>query len=256
MDLTLQWLAASLTTALLAGQIGPLLTPASPAPPPEELRQTHPLPGEGRLRLENHSGEIRIIGWKRDEVRLEAVKRADTAAHLSAVRIEVTQTNDGLRIATRQPPQHPARVDYTLHVPRRTRLEKVSTVSGDILVQSVRGGVTASTVNSDVVATDVAGDVRLRSVNGQVKATVAEVSEGQSVDLATVNGSVWIELPGDASLSVSALTVNGVITSGFPVKVKQRFPAGGFLLDRVGAGSVKVVARSVNGNIRIHPPHE
>jgi hypothetical protein len=49
------------------------------------------------------------------------------------------------------------------------------------------------------------------------------------------------------------MTVNGVITTRFPVKVQQRYPAGGFLLDRVGAGAVKVVARTVNGNIRINP---
>jgi len=256
MDLALQWLAASLATAFLASDVGPRLAPADPPPPAEEVREIHALPGEGRLRLENHSGQIQIIGWERDEVRIEAVKRADTAAHLSAVRIEVTRAADELSIATRQPPRNPARVDYTLRVPHRTRLEKVSTISGDILIESVRGKVTASTVNSDAVATDVAGDVRLRSVNGQVKATVTEVRDGQAVDLATVNGSVALELPADASLSVSAMTVNGVITTGFPVEVEPRFPAGAFLLDRVGAGGVKVVARTVNGNIRINAPHE
>jgi len=252
MDLGIQWMLSTVAAAALAQQAGPRLAPASPPPPAEEWRATRPLPGEGRLRLENQSGDIRIVGWERDEVKIEAVKRADTAAHLSAVRIEVTSTADELGIVTRQPPKHPARVDYVLHVPHRTRLEQVSTISGDIVVRSVRGKVTASTVNSSVLATDVAGDVRLRSVNGQVEAQVAAVTDGQTVDLATVNGSVLLTLPEDAKPSFSGATVNGTITVGFPVKVTPRFPAGGLLLDRVGPGTVKVLTRTVNGSIRIN----
>lgn len=251
MDLTLQWLAGSLVAALLAQQAGPVLAPSDPPPAAEELRQTHPLPGEGRLRLENQSGQIHIIGWEREEVLLEAVKRAKTGADLSAVRIEVTQASDELGIVTRQAPRHPARVDYTLHVPQRTRIVKAFTVSGAVLVTSVRGQVTASSVNSSVRATDVAGDVRLRSVNGQVEATVAEVAVGQTVDLATVNGSVVVTLPADAAPSLSAATVNGVIQTGFPVRIQPHFPAGGFLLDKVGDGTVKVLAKTVNGDVRI-----
>lgn len=251
MDLTLQWLAGAFVVSLLAQEAGPALAPSNSPPLAEEVRQTHPLPGEGRLRIENRSGHLHLIGWDREEVQLVAVKRARTAAALSAVRLEVAVSADELRITTRQPPNHPARVDYTLHMPRRTRVEKASTVSGEVLVKSVWGQVTGSSVNSSVKATDVGGDIRLRSVNGQVEASVAHVTAGQTVDLATVNGSVLLALPAEAAPSFSAMTMNGVITTGFPVKVEPRFPAGGVLLDKVGDGTVKVLAKTVNGDVRL-----
>jgi DUF4097 and DUF4098 domain-containing protein YvlB len=71
------------------------------------------------------------------------------------------------------------------------------------------------------------------------------------VDLATVNGSVILTLPSDAAPSFSAMTMNGVITTGFPVNVEPRFPAGGILLDKVRDGTVKVLAKTVNGDVRI-----
>ncbi len=250
MDLTLQWLITTAFTALLADSVGPRLAPEA-VPVPETVRQTHLLPANHRIRVEIHSGHIRVIGWERDDVELEAVKSADSSAHLAATKIQVRTEADELVVRTEQPPGNPARVDYLLRVPRRARLERLANVSGDIEVEGVLGKVTASTVNSAITATRVGGDVRLRSVNGSVQASIATVVPGQVIDLTTVNGSTHLVLPAETEFSATGRTVNGVIRADFGLRVVPKFPSGAVLEDRVGDGGVKVRAVTVNGNVSL-----
>ncbi|HYE65584.1 MAG TPA: hypothetical protein VD966_08375 [Pyrinomonadaceae bacterium] len=44
----------------------------------EEFHQTYPLTPDGRISLENMNGSVRITAWDRQEVKVDAVKRAQT----------------------------------------------------------------------------------------------------------------------------------------------------------------------------------
>ena len=55
----------------------------------EEFHQTIPLNADGRLTLDNVNGEIRIVTWDENSVRVDAVKRARSQDHLDAVKIEI-----------------------------------------------------------------------------------------------------------------------------------------------------------------------
>ncbi len=49
----------------------------------EEFHQTYQLARDGRVQLENINGSVRITGWDRNEVKVDAVKWAYTKERLS-----------------------------------------------------------------------------------------------------------------------------------------------------------------------------
>ena len=54
----------------------------------EEFRQTYPLAKQGKVRLVNLNGDVRIVTWDREEIKVEAIKRAKKQEYLDEVRIE------------------------------------------------------------------------------------------------------------------------------------------------------------------------
>jgi len=140
-------------------------------------------------------------------------------------------------------------VDYTLTVPRQSRLDQISTVNGGVEIENVSGDVEASSVNGNVTARGLAGDVALSTVNGSVKATFAEVRK--AVSLKSVNGGVSIAVPPEANADVSANTLNGGISSDFSLQAKRHFPVGQNLDGKLGGGGPAIKMSTVNGGIHL-----
>src|SRR5688572_5022043 len=69
----------------------------------EEFHQTHPLTKQGRVHLENVNGNVRIVTWDREEIKVDAIKRAKKQEHLDDVKIEVEAKADLIRIKTKYP---------------------------------------------------------------------------------------------------------------------------------------------------------
>jgi len=169
----------------------------------EEFRQTYPLDKQGKVRVENVNGDVRIVTWDREEIKVEAIKRAKKQEHLDEVKIEVDAKADLIRIKTKYPDSKSRRnkdnsisVDYLLTVPKQSRLDRINTVNGNVEIEMASGDVEASSVNGNVTAAaraGQAGQVQLSTVNGSVKATLAELK--RSVSLKSVNGSVTVALP-------------------------------------------------------------
>jgi DUF4097 and DUF4098 domain-containing protein YvlB len=222
----------------------------------EEFHQTYPLSKEGRLHLENVNGNVHIVTWDREEIKVDAIKHAKKQEHLDEVKIEVDSQADRIRIKTKYPDSktkrnktNSTRVDYTLTVPKQSRLDGVSTVNGGVEIEKVSGNVEASSINGNVTASELAGDVALFTVNGSVKATFAELKK--SVALKSVNGSVTIALPPEANANISANTIHGGIRSDFALKAKKHFPMRQNLDGKLGEGGPVIKMSSVNGGIRL-----
>ncbi len=107
----------------------------------------------------------------------------------------------------------------------------------------------AGTVDGDVDAETAGGPVRALSVNGDVRAAVHGFADTGAVKVTTVNGSVALELPADVDATVSAQTVNGDITSDFPLTARKKFlhHANGV----IGAGGRRVELNAVNGSVHL-----
>jgi len=220
----------------------------------EEFHKSYTISADGRVSLRNLNGPVTITAWDKNEVQLDAVKTGESKERLDEAKIQVTAGSSTIDIRTQYPVEnhnyHGATVGYTLHVPRKVRLDKIELVNGPIQIDGVQGGVQASSVNGAVEARNTMGEMNLHSVNGRV---IAEIqAPRRMVDLGTVNGQVALMLPSDASAEINASTVHGNISNEFNIPVNRgRFAPGSELKARLGNGETQMKLSTVNGGIEI-----
>ena len=228
----------------------------------EEFHQTYPLAGEGRVSLSNINGDVRVAAWDRNEVKVDAVKRAYMQERLQEARIEVDAAPSSVHIETKYPEsswsgrdrdrrENPASVEYTLTVPRGASLEEVNLINGGLIVEGLAGPVHASSVNGRVSARGLTGAVNLSVVNGRLEATLDRLSESGAITLKAVNGPVVVTIPSDSNATLRASTVSGSISNDFNLPVREGEYVGRDLEGRLGQGGARVRLDNVNGSISI-----
>lgn len=219
----------------------------------EEFHKTYPLSENGTVSLRNVNGGVHVASWDRNEVKVDAVKTADSQEKLNDARIDVTAGSSRIDIRTDYTKDHvsnAAAVEYTITVPRKVRLDKVTTVNGSVEVKDVRSSVNASTVNGKVLVDGAAGDLKLQSVNGALRASLGQI--GRKVSLDCVNCEIELTLPSDTQAEVDASTVHGSIDTQFDIPVKRpRYGPGTSVKARLGNGGANVALHTVNGAIKI-----
>jgi hypothetical protein len=221
----------------------------------ESFSYTYPLAADGHVSLSNVSGNIRITGWDRNEVQLEAVKHADSQEDLQAIRIDIDARPDAIEIETKYPhhffdDHHSGRVEYTLSVPNRARIDSVKLVSGDVRLEGLRGDVDASSVSGTIRAVGLTGAVHLSGVSGRIEANF-DRELGRRVSLSTVSGSIVLGLVPDANADVSAETVSGGIHSELPIEADRHQFVGQSLHGKLGNGDAQIDLHTVSGSIEL-----
>jgi DUF4097 and DUF4098 domain-containing protein YvlB len=227
----------------------------------EELHQTYALTPDGRIELDNINGPVHILSWDRNEVKLDAVKYADSKERLDEAQIDVDVTKDRISIRTRYPDHdntwtrgshdNPASVEYTLMVPRTVNLDEIKLINGSLDIKGVSGEVRASCINGRLEAHDLAGRARLSTINGRLEAGFGELA-GSVLELSSVNGSVELTIPSDSKAELEATTVSGGIENDFGLHVNHHRFVGHDLRGELGAGGTRIKLANVNGRIEIH----
>jgi DUF4097 and DUF4098 domain-containing protein YvlB len=229
----------------------------------EEFHKVYPLTAQGRIELENINGPVHITGWDRDEVKVDAVKSAWSKERLDEAKIEVREGQNDLSIRTRYPDHdrtfnfgnddehnNPARVEYTITIPRRARLDRIELVNGRLDIQDVSGEVRASCVNGRIQARNLQGPVSLETVNGELDASVEQLPSSE-VKLSSVNGRLRVTLPSDSHAEIKASTISGNISDDFGLPVIRHQYVGHSLHGQLGGGGTLVRLSNVNGTIEI-----
>lgn len=218
----------------------------------EEFHQTYPLSADGRVSLKNVNGKVRITGWDRNEVKVDAIKTAESREVLDNTQIEVDSRPDSIAIRTKSRNERDLGVvDFTLAVPRGAHLDGVHLVNGSLEVEEVNGDIQAKTVNGAITARGLRGQVDLASVNGRVESGIERLDTAKPVSVKTVNGALELTLPSDAGAQLSARTVHGGLESDFDITVRSTGFRGHSLEGRLGQGGAPVRLETVNGGIRI-----
>jgi hypothetical protein len=139
-------------------------------------------------------------------------------------------------------------VNFQVQLPRGVRL----------VTHMVNGSIEGHGLASEVVANTVNGSVRLSTsrsaeastVNGSIETSVGSLDGQESLEFSTVNGSIVLRVGKDAGAEVEASTVNGHISTDFPITV-----SGGIgprsIHGTIGAGGRTVKLTTVNGSIRL-----
>jgi DUF4097 and DUF4098 domain-containing protein YvlB len=227
----------------------------------EEFHQTYPLSATGRVSIENINGGVHITVWDQNEVKVDAVKRARQREGLDEVKIEVVNTADSVRIKTKYPDQtfneqgsrhyNPASVEYTLTIPRKAQLDSAQLVNGSLDIEGAEGDVKADCVNGRIKANGLMGEVRLSTVNGGIEATILRLDDARGVTLNSVNGTIDLIIPANASAQIKANTIHGAITNDFGLQVNDGQYVGHDLSGQIGSGGPRVRLNNVNGPISI-----
>jgi DUF4097 and DUF4098 domain-containing protein YvlB len=227
----------------------------------EEFHKTYPLAANGRVALENINGAVHISAWDRNEVKVDAVKRAGSKERLDEAQIKIDAGSDSISIRTEYPDHdltfrhhddydNPASVEYTLTVPRQANLDKIELVNGSLDVQGISGEVRADCVNGRISAKGLQGRAKLSTVNSRVDAEFEKLG-GAPVDLSSVNGGIVLTLPSDASADLEASTVSGRISNEFGLGVNNHRYVGHDLRGQLGSGGTRIRLENVNGRIEI-----
>lgn len=203
----------------------------------EKFQKTEALAKDGRVYLSNVSGDIEVMVWKENNVKIDALKtsRASTEAkakeNAGKVTIEVTREGQTLRIETKYPERNRSwgenslnvSVDYKLWIPDMASLE-LKSVSGDVAVEPLGGkgditsvsgdvdilgaaGLDATVVSGELTVKNVMGDAYLKTVSGDIQ---AETIRG-SVESESVSGDIDLKSVSEAN-RIDAKTVSGDIT--------------------------------------------
>lgn len=224
----------------------------------EEFHQTYPMSADGRVELDNINGDVHVSTWDRNEVKVDAVKFADSKEKLENLKIDIDAGKDSLSIRTKFEDhdhwgthKNPGGVDYTLTVPRTVHLDEIKLINGEFDVNGVAGEVRASCINGRLKAENLSGEAKLSTINGRLNASFNQLS-GKTLELSSVNGIVNLTIPSDSSARVEASTVSGSIENDLGLHVNRHRFVGRDLDGELGSGNTRIHLSSVNGRIEIH----
>ena len=170
----------------------------------EEFHQTYALEADGSVELDNINGAVHISAWDQNEVKVDAVKYADSKERLDQARIEVDSGKNHISIRTKYPDHdltftwgshnNPATVEYTLTVPRGARLDEIKLINGaldvEIEASTVSGGIENDfglhVNHHSFVGHDLRGElggggprIKLSNVNGRIE--IRHASDGRTL---------------------------------------------------------------------------
>jgi DUF4097 and DUF4098 domain-containing protein YvlB len=221
----------------------------------EEFRRSYPLTADGRVSLSNVNGNVSITAWDRNEVKIDAIKRAETKERLDEAKIVIDAESSAIAIKTEYPHNtwhndNPASVEYTLSVPRNARLQDIKLVNGSLMVEGTRGDVRAESVNGKVLARGLSSNAQLSTVNGPVEVVFDRLGTG-AIEVKSVNGALSATIPSDAKAELTAETMNGHISNDFGLPVSDGNFVGHNLRGTLGEGGPQLTFKNVNGSISI-----
>ena len=226
-------------------------------------------PGQ-QFYLKNTNGSVRVYGWDKNEVRVEAVKRVKSGSRSQAdelmkqVQIEVDQEGDRLSIVTITPKSgsssflswlfdgfssHSIEVKYTIWLPGGVQSE-IRTVNGSIYVKDLNGEAELKSTNGRISVENAAGLISASTTNGSVSIELVKVDPESELRVRTTNGSIKLYLPEDFGGEIVARTTNGSIKTDFPIQLTGKIGRNR-LRGTIGDGTVKCDLATTNGSIKI-----
>lgn len=139
-------------------------------------------------------------------------------------------------------------VNFDVAVPAGVQLD-ASTVNGNVDADGVTGAVRVSTVNGSVHASG-ASAIAAHTVNGSVELTLAQLGAADSIHAQSVNGDVTIAVPPAFEGNVELKTINGSVSSDFPVTTSGELGRHR-LFGVIGSAPRMIALETINGSVRL-----
>ena len=243
--------------------------------------------GEHTLEVRTVTGRITIEAYDGKDVEvlvdrtIEAESQREREAADREVKLETSDNADTVRLRVRYQDEptcgeqsehwkhwdrrhYDVRYDFTIRVPKNTRLELCTINHGDIVVSGTQGDFSIHSVNGRITMDDVGGAGEAKTINGRVTATFATAPRKPSV-FKTINGDVVLEMPERLAADLRMKTFNGGLFTDFevepleqPMNVSVRrqngkfvYRSNGFTSVRAGGGGPELTLETMNGDVRV-----
>jgi hypothetical protein len=225
------------------------------------------IPAGRTIEIKGVNGNIVATAARGGDVEVIARKSADRSDPAS-VTIEVVEHANGVTICAIYPSRRGDRqnecipgnrgnsgsynndteVDFEVRVPRGV-LFAGRTVNGNVKGSGLTADALAKTVNGSV-RLSTTGLAQASTVNGSITVRMGRANWQNNLSFKTTNGGIVVELPDELNAEVSASTVNGGLSSDWPMMIRGRWGPK-HMNGRIGNGGRELSLETVNGDIEI-----
>ena len=219
------------------------------------------------IEIKGINGDVSASPSSSGDVEVTASKSA-RRSNPAEVRIEVVPTSKGVTICAVYPDapgkepnrcapgeegrmsaqNNDTQVHFDVRVPAGVSFYG-RTVNGEINAESLQSDVDAHTVNGSIKVSTT-GTAMASTVNGSLNLTMGRGDFPDGASFKTVNGTITLRVAGAIDADLNAETLNGSITSDFPITVRgsasQRRIRG-----TIGNGGRTLNMSTVNGSIKL-----
>lgn len=227
----------------------------------EAVEQRYEVDGDVTVTVENTDGSIRVYGADEPVVRFLAIKKAYTPERLAGIVVDVKASRNRIAITTSFPPRKNAlsdrsgTVDYIIVVPQTARLKELKLNNGELLVEGLRpgGSATAHLGNGWLGGHNCFANLDLTLENGRLDLAYDWWENHEfAVKAASTLGHIRAILPSDAAINLSATASNGRIANGFASAKTKPNDVIHSIAEVIGSDAQTVVSlQAGRGNIRI-----
>jgi|GEM_PF-4180879 len=222
------------------------------------------------LRLENIAGEISVSAGSANQIVVEYQVEGE------GVDVIFEESSDGVQVKVVHPQginwsSRNHRVDFVIQVPATGRYA-LKSVSGAIEMNGIGGRVRLETVSGAIRISDSSGDLDLHSVSGNIEMQQVYNADlaantvsgdidykdgdlsGESYDISSVSGHIFISFDNKASFRVRGKTISGDVQIDSTVKTeifKQRFGGNQSFDGEYNGGKTGLNLSSISGSIRL-----
>jgi len=202
-----------------------------------------PADPRGEVEIVNVAGDVRVSGWDRPEV----LVNADLGHNVKRLKVESDARSRRTWIKVEQPPGliSGGGTDLVVKVPRDSALT-VNTISADQRVTDVRGAQRLQAVSGEINTQVWSEELAVKTIGGDV--TVSAHKEPGVIAVNTVSGNVTLS---DAAGELTLETVTGDMNIGMQTLTRGRIRTTNGDL-RLGASLAKdsrLDAEAVNGDL-------
>jgi len=203
------------------------------------------------------NGGIRVEGWDRNEIRVQAVINAHARSESDAKQLASgVQIQAGGGKVSSSGPETGRRewwsVSFRINVPRKNDLDLTAN-NGGVTIAGVSGNIRFETSNGGVRLTDLGGDVRGQTRNGGLNVVLSGSRwDGAGLDVETTNGGVTLAIPDGYNADLTTRTVNGSFRTDFPMTIQGELSPRRGISTTLGSGGPPVRVRTTNGGLKIN----
>jgi DUF4097 and DUF4098 domain-containing protein YvlB len=193
----------------------------------ERLVKTVPISAGGILKLKNFSGHVTIVAADRNDVAIEALRKAPRE-RLNRIKLDIQADGKGVTIEANKRADgswhendNVVQTDFDIQVPRKTQLD-LSVFSSPVTVTDVDGRLDIHGFSGRVMVSGATGPLKVKTFSGEVHIDLAPGNDRPDIDADTFSGAISVSMQDSAKAGVSISTFSGGITSDLPLTFQSK----------------------------------